>query len=68
MPAATPLDAALPAARRAAADFLLPLDRAARVVVFCHFDADGLAAGALFGRALARLGFTRVEVLPSGRW
>ena len=67
MSAATPLDAALPAARQAAADFLLPLDRAARVVVFCHFDADGLAAGALFGRALTRLGFTNVRVVPSAR-
>ena len=72
MPAApdahpTPLDEALPAARRAAADFLLPLDRAARIVVFCHFDADGLSAGALFGRALTRLGFTNVRVVPSAR-
>lgn len=67
MPAATPLDAALPAARQAAAGFLLPLDRAARVVVFCHFDADGLSAGALFGRALTRLGFTNVRVVPSAR-
>jgi len=67
MPAPTPLDVALPAARRAAADFLLPLDRAARVVVFCHFDADGLSAGALFGRALTRLGFTNVRVVPSAR-
>lgn len=67
MPAATPLDAALPDARRAAADFLLPLDRAARVVVFCHFDADGLAAGALLGRTLTRLGFTNVRVVPSAR-
>jgi single-stranded-DNA-specific exonuclease len=36
-------------------------------VVYCHFDADGLAAGALFGRALPRLGFRDVHVVPSGR-
>jgi single-stranded-DNA-specific exonuclease len=41
--------------------------RGARVVVFCHFDADGLAAGALFGRALPRLGFGDVTVVPSLR-
>lgn len=53
--------------RRVAAAFLSALPRAARLVVFCHFDADGLAAGALFGRALARLGFTDVRVVPSRR-
>ncbi len=37
-----------------------------RVVVFCHFDADGLGAGAVFGRGLARLGHS-VEVVSSGR-
>ena len=39
---------------------------AGRIVVFCHFDADGLGAGAVFGRALTRLGYD-VEVVPSGR-
>jgi len=54
-------------ARRATADFLSTLDRARRVCVFCHFDADGLAAGALFGRALPRMGFSDVRVLHAGR-
>ncbi|HEX9951472.1 MAG TPA: hypothetical protein VGB53_06860 [Rubricoccaceae bacterium] len=36
-------------------------------VVLCHFDADGLAAGALFGRGLPLLGAGRVTVVPSGR-
>jgi len=36
-------------------------------VVLCHFDADGLAAGALFGRGLPFLGAGRVTVVPSGR-
>ena len=62
-----PLANALPGARAAAAAFFDRLDRAGRVVVFCHFDADGLAAGALFGRGLRRAGFRDVEVLPSGR-
>jgi single-stranded-DNA-specific exonuclease len=39
-----------------------------RVVVYCHFDADGLAAGALFGRGLRRINSTwEVIVLPSGK-
>jgi single-stranded-DNA-specific exonuclease len=62
-----PLAQALEPARRRAADFLRALDPAARVVVFCHFDADGLAAGALFGRGLRRMGFADVQVVPSGR-
>ena len=65
--AAQPLDAALPAAQHDARRFFEALPRAARVVVFCHFDADGLAAGAVAGRALPRLGFTSVTVVPSGR-
>ena len=36
-------------------------------MVYCHFDADGLAAGALFGRVLDRLGFGDVRVVASGR-
>ncbi len=47
--------------------WLAARDRAERLVVFCHYDADGLAAGALFGRGLARLGFEDVQVVPSGR-
>ncbi len=62
-----PLADALGPARDRAAAFLCGLDPARRVVVFCHFDADGLAAGALFGRGLRRMGFTDVQVVPSGR-
>ena len=36
-------------------------------MVYCHFDADGLAAGALFGRVLDRMGFRDVHVVASGR-
>lgn len=64
---AQPLDAALPAARDDARRFFEALPRAARIVVFCHFDADGLGAGAVAGRALPRLGFTNVRVVPSGK-
>ncbi|BDP44333.1 hypothetical protein DAETH_43020 (plasmid) [Deinococcus aetherius] len=64
---ALPLQTALPAAREATRTFLGALSPAGRVVVFCHFDADGLSAGALFGRALPRLGFRDVRVVPSGR-
>mgnify|MGYP002778807261 FL=1 len=62
-----PLAERLPVARARAGAFLDALPRSARVVVFAHFDADGLAAGALFGRALPRLGFGDVCVVPSGR-
>jgi single-stranded-DNA-specific exonuclease len=41
--------------------------RGGRAVVFCHFDADGLGAGALFGRGLPLLGVDDVEVVVSGR-
>ena len=61
------LERALPAAREATRAFLAALDPAARVVVFCHFDADGLGAGAVLGRALPRLGFRDVRVVPSWR-
>jgi single-stranded-DNA-specific exonuclease len=57
----------LAAARAAASAFFAALPRDARVVAFCHFDADGLAAGAILGRALPRLGFTDVRVVPSAR-
>lgn len=61
------LESALPDARVRFARFLESLDRGRRLVVFCHFDADGLAAGAVLGRALPRLGFTDVRVVHSGR-
>ena len=57
----------LAAARAAVAEFVGALPAAARIVVFCHFDADGLAAGALFGRGLRRAGFADVRVVPSAR-
>ena len=54
-----------------AAPFRAFLDRIppqGKVLVYCHFDADGLAAGALFGRGLPRLGpGWQVAVLPSGK-
>jgi len=62
-----PLEGALPAARAAAAGFLQGVGRDERLVIFCHFDADGLAAGALLARGLARLGYADVTVLPSER-
>ena len=58
---------ALAAARTEIAGFLNELARDTRLVVFCHNDPDGLAAGAVFGRALPRMGFTGVEVVPSLR-
>ena len=61
------LETALPAARERTRDFFEGIPRSARIVVLCHFDADGLGAGAVFGRALPRLGFTGVRVVPSGR-
>lgn len=37
-------------------------------MVYCRFDADGLAAGALFGRGLPRLNASwQVGVRPSGK-
>lgn len=57
----------LAAARQTFHGWLEDRDRSARLVVFCHFDADGLAAGALFGRGLERLGFEDVEIVSSGR-
>jgi len=60
-------EAAIGPARAAAARFFEGVDRRRPVVVFCHFDADGLAAGALFGRALPRMGFETVRVEPSRR-
>ncbi|HEU4453768.1 MAG TPA: hypothetical protein VFR81_11955 [Longimicrobium sp.] len=62
-----PIDDALPPARERAAAFFRALAEDARIVVFCHFDADGLSAGALFGRGLARMGFRDVRVVHSER-
>lgn len=62
-----PLAEALQGARQRVADFLGAVSSDARVVVFCHYDADGLAAGAILGRALPRMGFAGVEVVPSLR-
>ena len=64
---AVPIELALEEARAATTSFLGCFRPADRFVVFCHFDADGLAAGAIFGRALDRMGFTDVMVVPSGR-
>ncbi|UYZ62379.1 DHH family phosphoesterase [Hymenobacter weizhouensis] len=48
--------------------FLNAIPAAGHVVVFCHFDADGLGAGAVFGRGLNRINpGWRVTVLPSGK-
>ena len=65
--AAQPIARALPVARAATEAFLAAVPRAGRLVVFCHFDADGLAAGAVAGRALARLGYNNVQVVASNR-
>lgn len=62
-----PLADAFPEAVHTLKLWLDAAPRDKRCVVFCHFDADGLAAGALFGRALPLLGFTEVVVVPSGR-
>ncbi len=61
------LDTGFTHARDQITAFIQPLDVADRIVVFCHFDADGLAAGAVLGRGLPRLGFTNVQVVPSER-
>jgi single-stranded-DNA-specific exonuclease len=48
--------------------FLDQVPEGGRLVVFCHFDADGLAAGAMFGRGLNRINPSwQVEVVPSGK-
>ena len=62
-----PLADAFPEAVRTFKQWLGAAPRDGRCVVLCHFDADGLAAGALFGRGLPLLGFTDVVVVPSGR-
>ena len=58
----------LEAARATFRDWLAAVPQGARVVVFCHFDADGIGAGAVFGRGLPRLRpDLEVAVVPSGR-
>jgi single-stranded-DNA-specific exonuclease len=63
----TDFDTHMEQARETARGFLERVERGARLVVFCHFDADGLAAGAVFGRALRRLGYSNVIIMPSAR-
>ncbi len=52
-------------------EWLAAVPEGGHVVVLGHFDADGLAAAALFGRGLPLLGAlwrgARVTVVPSGR-
>ena len=57
----------LAAARVTFHEWIADRDKSDRLVVFCHFDADGLAAGALFGRGLERVGFEDVHVVSAGR-
>ena len=59
-------DARLAAARETFRQWLGGIPQGGRVAVFCHFDADGLGAGAVFGRGLRRLGF-ETAVVSSGR-
>ena len=60
-------DQHLAAARGTFRQWLGAIPDGGRVVVFCHFDADGLGAGAVFGRGLPRLGIEDVAVVSSGR-
>ena len=57
----------LDTARRALADFLAPLSHDSRLVGLHDVDADGLSAGALWQRALERLGFASVTRLVPDR-
>ena len=65
-PSAGP-DHPIDAARQTVLRWLERVDPAGRTVVYGHFDADGLAAAALFGRGLPRRGLANVEVVASGR-
>ena len=64
-----PFDESLRRARATFRQWLDAVPDGGRVVVFCHFDADGLGAGALFGRGLPRVDGVSgpVEVVSSGR-
>ncbi len=62
-----PLADAFPEAVHTVKQWLGAVPAGGRCVVFCHFDADGLGAGALFGRGLPLLGVEDVVVVPSGR-
>ncbi len=62
-----PISDFFPDAQARFAAFWEPIASDANIVVFCHFDADGLAAGALFGRLLAAMGYSNVHVEPSGK-
>jgi single-stranded-DNA-specific exonuclease len=66
-PPSGPLEAALADARATVRRFFGDIPGSARVVVFCHFDADGLSAGAVAARALPRLGFGDVRVVHSAK-
>ena len=54
------------AAAEALDSVLRQADRARPVAVLCHFDADGLAAGAIMVRALSRAGWSATP-LPIGK-
>ncbi|HOG45639.1 MAG TPA: phosphoesterase [Anaerolineae bacterium] len=54
-------------AEQALRTFLAAVPRDARHVLLCHSDADGLAAGVLFYRALERAGRPDVRLLAAGK-
>lgn len=60
-------DSAQAAAVTAFQQFLEPLDRQARVVIFHDFDADGVTAGVVLQLALQRAGFTDLVRIAPGR-
>jgi hypothetical protein len=54
-------------AERTFQTFIAGLDRAARVLILSHSDADGVSAGAILYTALKRAGLERTEVLITGK-
>ena len=46
--------------------FIAPLERDRTIVILCHSDADGLAAGAILARTLSRIGYA-VQVEVTGK-
>ena len=62
-----PLADAFPEAVHTFKQWLGAVPPGGRCVVLCHFDADGLAAGALFGRGLPLLDVENVTVVSSQR-